>query len=83
MAAGLVPIVTNDGSMNSIVSHNENGIIIEKNNSLALSNQIEVLLTDANFRRSISEKAKIFAQTTFSVKTYIHSLNEYYRNSIA
>jgi glycosyltransferase involved in cell wall biosynthesis len=83
MAVGLVPIVTNDGSMNTIVSHNETGFIIEKNNSLVLSNKIELLMADVKFRNSISEKAKIYALKTFSIKSYIYNLNEFYKKSIA
>lgn len=83
MAAGLVPIVTNDGSMQSVVSHRKNGFIIKKNDSRLLSNQIEMLLDDSHYRNSISVKAKTFAMTNFSINSYIYSLNDFYKLSIS
>lgn len=83
MAAGLVPIVTNDGSMSQVVTHNETGFIIQKNNAPALTSQIELLMADPDNRKRIATNTKAYAANKFSISSYVQSLNELYRLSVA
>ncbi len=83
MSAGLVPIVTNDGSMKSIVTHSETGYIIQKNNSSVLTRQIEQLIANPGSVGAISNNAKAYVADKFSITKYIRSLNELYKVSIA
>lgn len=83
MAAGLVPVVTTDGSMAAIVQHGENGFIVEKNNIASLTAQLAYLANNPHKIQTVSQNAKAFAQTRFSVKKYISSLNAFYKASVA
>lgn len=83
MAAGIVPIVTDDGSMKLIVEHNNNGIIIEKNNAKALTEQLLILAKDPEKINQLSNNAKVFSANRSSIKNYINNLNNYYKQSVA
>jgi glycosyltransferase involved in cell wall biosynthesis len=81
MAAGLVPIVTNDGSINNVVTHGKTGFIIKKNDPALLTSQIEELLADPDNLKAISKNVKTYAVNNFSISRYVTSLNELYRMS--
>ncbi len=83
MAAGLVPVVTTDGSMKAIVQHEDNGFIVEKNSTASLTAQLAYLAANPQIIQTVSQNAKAFAQTRFSVKKYISSLNAFYKSSVA
>lgn len=83
MAAGVVPIVTNDGSMKAIVTHDKTGYIIEKNDVVALSTQLSILANNLEAIKAVSNNAKAFIRQRFSINKYINSLNEYYSISVA
>jgi glycosyltransferase involved in cell wall biosynthesis len=83
MAAGIVPVVTNDGSMKTIVTHGENGFIVDKNSVASLTAQLEALLANPENISTVANNAKTFISTRFSIKKYINALNNYYTASIA
>ncbi len=82
MAVGLVPIVTNDGSMGLAVENFKTGIIIPKNDISALTDKMEYLTTNLDKFEQMSANAKRYISDNFNVSTYIEKLNGLYKNII-
>lgn len=83
MAAGLVPVVTSDGSMGSVVTCHETGIVIEKNNAAALVEAMEQLIHQPEQVKRLAANARSAAFSRFSVQKYVHNLNLLYSRSVA
>ncbi|MFV0538156.1 MAG: glycosyltransferase family 4 protein [Dysgonomonas sp.] len=80
MAAGVVPVVTDDASMKYLIKHQTTGIIVEKNNPQDLSLKITHLLTHPDLYESISHEATKLIISDYNIDTYINSLNKLYRS---
>lgn len=83
MAAGLVPVVTSDGSMGSVVTTNETGILVEKNNSAPLVRALELLHRQPAELKRMARNARAATLDRFSVQKYVYSLNQLYSKSVA
>ncbi|MHA6249631.1 glycosyltransferase [Pontibacter sp. CAU 1760] len=77
MGCGVVPIVTNDGSMIEVVKHNQNGIVVEKNSATDLASKIKLLL-DSDLLKSLSQETTNYFQSNFDLNNYITTLNSLY-----
>lgn len=78
MAAGVVPIVTNVGSMKQIINHNVNGMHVEKQNSNDLYEKLKYILTNPNQYQKLSNNAQSTIRTGYNIEKYIVKLNEIY-----
>lgn len=58
-ACGLVPIGTNVGGIPDIISHEENGLLIEPKNSKQISEALVRLLKDDELRKKLADKAAV------------------------
>jgi glycosyltransferase involved in cell wall biosynthesis len=67
-ATGLPVIATAVGGMTDIISHGENGYLIQPGELQVLANYIYALATDINLRRSFSQAARSKAERYFDVK---------------
>jgi glycosyltransferase involved in cell wall biosynthesis len=79
MSFGLVPIVTEDGSMGSHIKSYHNGIIVEKNDCISIATAIEQLHNDRILMREISIRTKKYLFDNFNPKDYIKKLNSIYQ----
>jgi glycosyltransferase involved in cell wall biosynthesis len=82
MAAGLVPVVTNVGSIHFLVEDGKNGIIVEMKNSDDLYRKIKNSLSDPDLYKSLSANAKNSISERCNIKDYISRLNCIYENIV-
>ncbi|TWR27594.1 glycosyltransferase family 4 protein [Mucilaginibacter pallidiroseus] len=80
MAMGLVPIVTNDGSMGLAVESFKTGIIIPKNDIQAITDHMKYLTNNLDQLEQMSANAKKYIANNYNVSTYINKLSGLYTN---
>jgi len=78
MAAGVVPIVTDDASMKYIVKNEQNGMIVEKRNPNDLYQKMKTLILNPDLCEALSMNAKNTIAERFDIKDYIFQLNFIY-----
>lgn len=78
MAAGLVPVVTNVGSVNFFVKNEENGIFVAKKNPLDLYQKMKKLIQNPGLYETFSMNAKNTIADRCDIKDYIFQLNFIY-----
>ncbi len=81
MAAGVVPIVTDDASMKYVVQHNYNGIRVEKRNSNDIYEKLLLILKNPNLYESLSKNAVKTIKEQFDINIYIKKLNIIYSSA--
>ena len=79
MSKGVIPIVTDDGSILSVVKNGENGIVVEKNNPSELAKAINTLLGQRQLCLTLSEKAEETIRSNFDIREYVKKLNLIYQ----
>jgi glycosyltransferase involved in cell wall biosynthesis len=80
MSFGLVPVVTNVGSMGFVVTNNENGIITMLNDDTAkiLELAITQLIGNGLMQQQLSANAAAFIYKNYSPEDYVTQLNKIY-----
>ncbi len=78
MSFGLVPVVTNIGSIGTVVKNAENGILLGINPSEEIALAIEKLGKDRLLLQLLSKEARNSIFNNFSPEKYIFCLNEIY-----
>ena len=78
MAAGLVPVVTNVGSVNFFVKNGENGIFVDQKNPQDLYQKIKMLILNPDLYKAFSMNAKNTIAERCDIKDYIFQLNFIY-----
>lgn len=81
MAAGVVPIVTDDASMKYVVQNEVNGLRVEKRNPQHLYSQVKKAISDKELYKALSYNAAETVKYQYDVEQYVIKLNEIY-NSI-
>ncbi len=74
MAAGLVPIATNIGGSLEIINHNQNGFLVNENDSKMIYECVKLLHEDEALYNRISEKAKETIENDFDKNLIIEKL---------
>jgi glycosyltransferase involved in cell wall biosynthesis len=82
MAAGLVPVVTNVGSICFLVEDGKSGIIVEMKNPDDLYRKIKKSLSDSDLYKLLSVNAKKSIAERCDLKDYISRLNGIYENVV-
>tara|TARA_B110000902_G_scaffold144532_1_gene166700 strand:- start:3578 stop:4657 length:1080 start_codon:yes stop_codon:yes gene_type:complete len=82
MAAGVVPVVTDDASMKYVVHHKKNGIRVNKNDSNDLSIKLKNILSNNSLYQNLSDKAIQTIVEQFDIKNYVIQLNKIYNSTI-
>lgn len=80
MSFGEIPIVTNVGSISSLVEDSINGLFIEVRNGDDIVEKIKRLIDNPEFRRNLSSTAQKTIFTSYDDKAYINKLNTLYKN---
>jgi glycosyltransferase involved in cell wall biosynthesis len=78
MAAGLVPVVTNEASMIHVVNDNYNGMIVEKYNGLDICNKLYTLITNPGLLQQYSSSARETIVEKYDTKIFIDKLSTIY-----
>lgn len=81
MAGGVVPIVTNAGSMKYIVRHGINGMHINKQDPQDLYRNLKIILSDNSLFESLSKEAKNTVTDQYDIRNYIIQLNKIYSSA--
>jgi glycosyltransferase involved in cell wall biosynthesis len=78
MSLGLIPIVTNDGSMNTLIKDKFNGIKVKKNDPYDFLQKTINILNDKTLQLKISQNAFNTVLKYHNIDNYIISLNKIY-----
>ena len=81
MACGLVPIVSNDGSMKYIIEDYTNGFLVNTNSVHDLTEKMEKIIKDKSLLSVLSTNAVNTVTSDFSITDYLQRLNRLYENS--
>lgn len=81
MAFGIVPVVTNVGSIGSLVNDGINGIIVEKQSSDSIVRALKKLSNNPDLRERLSQNARSRVFKDFSPSDYIEKLNRIYKRA--
>jgi glycosyltransferase involved in cell wall biosynthesis len=80
MSAGVVPIVTNVGSISTVVDDGLDGIFIDKNSPEQIADKIRLLYNDRELLKRMSENARNKIIKNYGVENYLKKLNEIYES---
>lgn len=83
MSFGMVPIVTDVGSIKYVVKHGENGVIVKKGSANEIANAIENLSNNSELLEKMGGNAKQLISEEFDPAIYIEKLNVVYMNAFA
>lgn len=80
MTAGLPVIVTRSGGPEEIITHKENGWLVEPGNPEAIAEAVEKLATDSDLCKTLAEKGQKHAIQTFDIHKMLNAYQEVYDN---
>ena len=78
MAAGVPVIVTRSGGPEEIVSHKENGWLVEAGSAMAIVEAIEKLVNEPDLRNTLAAKGQVHARQKFDVQAMLESYQKIY-----
>lgn len=81
MASGLVPVVTDVGSMKEVVRSGENGLHVKTYAANDLAEKLGFLISHPDILDSMAENAVYSVRRNFDIKDYMLRLNEIYQAS--
>jgi glycosyltransferase involved in cell wall biosynthesis len=82
MAAGVVPVVTDDASMKFVIQNEINGMLVEKQNPRHLYSQLEKVTSDKNLYQKLSYNAVATVTAQYDISNYVIQLNDIYSKAI-
>jgi len=82
MAAGVLPVVTDDASMKYLVKHQVNGILVEKRNPHDLFEKLKLILLDRILYQKLSCNAAKTIAENYDVGSYVVKLNKIYELAV-
>ena len=80
MSYGAVPVVTEVGSIPTVVKDGENGLFVKVKDGDSICNALKKLDEDRELLAQMSEKAQRTIQENFSAEKYVERLNEIYNS---
>jgi glycosyltransferase involved in cell wall biosynthesis len=78
MSFGLVPVITNVGSINHVVTDCVNGLFVRSRSASDIENALWKLADDVKLRNDLSSNAREFIFSNFNPRSYVEKLNEIY-----
>ena len=78
MAAGVVPVVTDDASIKFVVAHTMNGIICEKRNPQDIYEKFKEVILDKELYKKLSVNARNTIITQYDMPVQVEKLNRLY-----
>ena len=80
MGYGVVPVVTQVGSIPTVVKDGENGLFVKVKDVQSIVEAVRRLDQDRNLLARLSEKAENTIKENFSATRYVERLNAIYDN---
>ena len=80
MAAGLPVIATRSGGPQEIITHNENGCLVDIDASQQIAEAVEALTSNPEKRQKLAKAGADHAIKTFDIKNMINSYETIYQN---
>jgi glycosyltransferase involved in cell wall biosynthesis len=81
MSFGIVPVVTNVGSIGTLVKPGETGIFVNKHSAGDIADSIEKLLNNKTMMGQLSKNAREIVFRDFNPEMYIEKLNRIYEQA--
>jgi glycosyltransferase involved in cell wall biosynthesis len=78
MSFGLVPVITDVGSINHVVTDGVNGLFVRSRSASDIENALWKLADDVKLRNDLSSNAREFIFSNFNPRSYVEKLNEIY-----
>lgn len=78
MAVGIVPVVTDVGSIKCVVQHGINGVIVNKKDANDLYQKLIEIMSDPAMFRLLSCNAQNTIQDKYDINNYVQQLNSLY-----
>lgn len=79
MASGLPVVVTRSGGPQEIVSHGENGWMVEAGNPAKIAEALTLLATDRDLCASLGQRGRTHARATFDLSAMLNAYESLYR----
>lgn len=79
MSYGEVPIVTDVGSINTVIDDKINGLFVQVKDTQSIVEAVTTLQQNPDYQRRLSENAKQTIFEKYNPTVYIRHLNEIYR----
>lgn len=79
MSYSIVPVVTNVGSIGTVVKDRVNGLLIKDHDSQSIVDSIILLIENRNLRTRLSKNALQTIQDHFDIGNYVRQLNTIYQ----
>lgn len=79
MSYGEVPIVTDVGSINTVIDDKINGLFVQVKDSRSIVEAVTTLLENSDYKRRLSENARLTIFEKFNPDIYLRHLNEIYK----
>ena len=80
MAAGLPVIATRSGGPQEIITHNENGYLVDIDAPQQIADAVKKLVNDSDLSQRLAQAGQNHAIKTFDIKNMINSYEEIYKN---
>lgn len=81
MSFGLVPVVTDNGSMEYVIKSWINGIVVKKNSPQEIAGAIKSLTFKDGLMEELSRNAKKYVLENYNPDNYFKELNKIYDNA--
>lgn len=82
MSLGIPAVVSDFGGNPGVIKNGENGFVVPKQNSEALAEKLEMLLTDEKLYSDMSEKAKEIFERTFTASAMTQKTEALYTEMV-
>lgn len=81
-AMGRTLVASDIGGINEIVEDGRNGLLVEKDNPIQLSNGLEVLLLNEEMREALEQQAKIDYEERYSYDSFLEQYMQLYKKML-
>ncbi len=80
MMTGLAVVASDGGANKEIVEDGKTGLIYKGGNPVSLSNKLELLIKDPEFREKMAHDGQIYAEENFSSEANSHAIFQLYND---
>jgi glycosyltransferase involved in cell wall biosynthesis len=78
MSSGCAVIASKTGGIPEIIRNKESGILVERNNPIALADAVSLLINDEHLRQELGQKARRRVLEKFTYERHVQNLIEIY-----
>jgi len=82
MVAALPMVATRCGGYVGLITDRENGVLVEVGDPQAIADGIEMVASDSDLQKTLSENARKYAMSTFDIQIMLDAYAQVYEDSI-